>query len=167
VEASFVSLRLALPKARRQDRISEVKLPRRLIEKIVKHVNRKSWWHVPPQDPEAYSKRGKFYAASFAEAEFYGRPNDHPEKVHVEMPLVGDERTISKVLGLPTQHDNMTLGQIATHDAIWRRAAVKKGFDSILLMGPKSFVKFKATGKLPRSLELNILRATNNDDCML
>jgi hypothetical protein len=61
----------------------------------------------------------------------------------------------------------MTLEQIATHDAVWRNVALKKGFDSILLMAPKCFAKFKATGKLPRSLELNILRVTKNDEGML
>jgi hypothetical protein len=49
-------------------------IPNSVINRIVAHVNRKAWWHVPPQDPMAYSKRGKFFASSFAEAEFYGRP---------------------------------------------------------------------------------------------
>lgn len=40
-------------------------------EKLIAHVNRKDWWHVPPRDPSAYSKRGKFFASSFREAEFW------------------------------------------------------------------------------------------------
>jgi len=144
-----------------------MKKSERFFEKLIMHVNGKDWWHVPPPDPNAYSKRGKFLSSSFAEAEFWGRPLDEPEKVTIEKPLVGDERTISKALGVPPQHDDMTLEQIATHDAVWRNVALKKGFDSILLMAPKCFAKFKATGKLPRSLELNILRVTKNDEGML
>jgi hypothetical protein len=128
-----------------------------LYKKLITHVNRKSWWHVPPVDPDAYRKRGKFLASSFEAAEFYGRPLDEPQKVSVAKPLVGDERTISNVVGIPAQHDGMTIRQIAAHDALWRNAALKKGFDSILLMAPKRYGEFKASGKIPRSLELNIL----------
>jgi hypothetical protein len=141
----------------------EMRLPGHRIEKVVKHVNRKKWWHVPPTDPNAYSKRGKFLASSFAEAEFWGRPLDEPEKVAIARPLVGDERTISKALGVPPQHDDMTLQQIAKHDALWRNSALERGFDSILLMTPKCFADFRATGKLPRSLELNILRVSTDE----
>ena len=131
---------------------------RRACEKLVAHVNRKNWWHVPPVDRNAYIKRGKFLASSFEAAEFYGRPLDDPQKVTIAKPLVGDERRIPKVLRIPPQYDGMTLKQIAAHDALWRNAAVKKGFDAILLMAPKCFSEFKSTGKIPRSLELNILR---------
>jgi hypothetical protein len=40
-----------------------------LRERLIAHVNRKQWWHVPPVDPNAYKKRGKFLASSFVEAE--------------------------------------------------------------------------------------------------
>lgn len=135
-------------------------LPRQLVEKAIKHINRKSWWHVPPVDPAAYSKRGKFFASSFAEAEYWGRPLDQPQKVFIAKPLVGDELTIARVLRIPPQREGMTLSQIAAHDVRWRNAALKKGFDAILLMSPTCFAKFKASGKLPRSLELNVLQAT-------
>jgi hypothetical protein len=128
-----------------------------LYDKLVAHVNRKSWWHVPPADPEAYNKRGKFFASTFAEAEFYGRPLDEPHKVDVSNPLVGDEKAIAKVLKIPPQYDGMTLKQIAAHDAKWRNAALKKGHDAILLMSPKCYKEWKAMGKIPRSLELNVL----------
>jgi len=128
-----------------------------LLQRLIAHVNRKQWWHVPPQDPNAYSKRGKFYSATYREAEFYGRPDDNPEKVRVERPLIGDEKAISRVLGIPPQHDGMTLEEIAEHDARWRNAALAKGYDSIVLIVPKAFAEFKASGKLPRSVELNIL----------
>jgi hypothetical protein len=128
-----------------------------LYDRLVAHVNRKSWWHVPPVDPEAYKRRGKFYSVSFAAAEFWGRPLDEPEKVKIAKPLVGDEKRIARVLGIPQQHEGMTLEQIAAHDARWRNAALKKGYDAILLMSPKCFAEWKTTGKMPRSLELNIL----------
>jgi hypothetical protein len=126
-------------------------------QRLISHVNRKQWWHVPPVDPDAYKKRGKFLASSFAEAEFWGRPLDEPQKVTIGRPLVGDEKTISKVLGVPPQHEGMTLEEIAEHDSRWRNTALAKGFDAIVLMAPKAFAKFRANGELPRSLELNIL----------
>jgi hypothetical protein len=134
-------------------------MEREFNRRLVAHVNRKNWWHVPPKDPNAYRKRGKFLASSFAEAEFWGRPLDNPEKVNVERPLVGDERKIARVLRVPTLRGNITLARIASRDARWRNAALAKGYDSIVLMAPKAFAEFKAGGKLPRSIELNILRA--------
>jgi hypothetical protein len=128
-----------------------------LYNRLVSHVNRKNWWHVPPVDSDAYKKRGKFLASRFEAAEFYGRPRDEPQKVRIERPLVGDEKRIARVLGIPPQYDGMTLKQIAAHDAKWRNAALKKGFDAILLMAPKCYAEWKAVGKIPRSLELNIL----------
>jgi hypothetical protein len=126
-------------------------------DKLVAHVNRKQWWHVLPVDADAYKKRGKFYSVSFAAAEFWGRPLDEPEKVTVSKPLVGDEKRIAHVLRIQPQHDGMTLEQIEAHDARWRNAALKKGFDAIVLMAPKCFSEWKANGKIPRSLELNVL----------
>jgi hypothetical protein len=128
-----------------------------LYDKLVSHVNRKNWWHVPPVGPDAYKKRGKFFSVSFAAAEFWGRPLDEPERVTISKPLVGDEKRIAKVLGISPQHDGMTLEQIAKHDALWRNAALKNGFDAIVLMSLMCFAKWKVTGKIPRSLELNIL----------
>lgn len=138
--------------------MNPMKRERPVSQRLIAYLKRKQWWHVPPQDPNAYSKRGKFYSATYREAEFYGRPNDSPEKVTVERPLIGDEKTISKVLGIPPQRDAMTLEEIAERDARWRNAALAKGYDSIVLIVPKAFAEFKASGKLPRSIELNILK---------
>ena len=132
------------------------------LKKLIAHVNCKQWWHVPPVDPDAYKKRGKFFSVSFAAAEFWGRPLDEPERVTISKPLVGDEKGIAKVLGIPPQHDGMSLDQIAAHDARWRNAALKKGFDAIVLMSPKCFAEWKAAGKIPRSLELNILEVSES-----
>lgn len=131
--------------------------PKSLTERIIAYVNRKAWWHVPPQDPMAYSKRGKFFASSFSEAEFYGRPLDDPLRVAIANPLVGDELAIAKALGIPPQHAGMSLEEIAAHDVLWRNAALAKGFDSIVLMTPKALTRLTTEGRLPRSLELNLL----------
>lgn len=136
---------------------SRTKIPGPAVYRIIAYVNRKKWWHVPPQDPTAYNKRGKFFAASFAEAEFYGRPSDVPVRVMVSRPLVGDESAIARTLSIPPQHEGMSLEEIADHDARWRNAALAKGFDSIVLMSPTAFTKFKTDGKPPRSLELNVV----------
>jgi hypothetical protein len=132
-------------------------MKKEFYQKLVAHVNRKKWWHVPPVDLAAYEKRGKFLASSFAEAEFYGRPLDEPQKVTVANPLVGDEQTIAKALGILPQSEGMTLAEIAARDLRWRNAAIEKGYDSILLMSPKSYIEWKTNGRLPRSLELNVL----------
>jgi hypothetical protein len=133
-----------------------------VYDRLVAHVNRKQWWHVPPADPDAYKKRGKFFSVSFAAAEFWGRPLDEPERVTISKPVIGDEKRIAKILGVPPQREGMSLEQIAAHDARWRNAALKKGFDAIVLMAPKCFVEWKKTGKIPRSIELNILNVTES-----
>jgi hypothetical protein len=86
-----------------------------------------------------------------------GRPLDEPQRVVIAKPLVGDEQVIAKVLGIPPQHASMSLEEIADHDVLWRNAALAKGFDSIVLKTPKAFARLTTDGKLPRSLELNLL----------
>jgi hypothetical protein len=127
--------------------MSKSSIPNSVINRIIAHVNRKAWWHVPPQDPMAYSKRGKFFASSFSEAEFYGRPLDAPQRVLIAKPLIGDEQAIAKILGIPPQHAGMNLEEIAAHDVLWRNAALAKGFDSIVLMTPKAFAHLTSDGK--------------------
>jgi hypothetical protein len=130
-----------------------------LYQRIVCHINRKGWWHVLPIDPEAYKKRGKFLASSFAEAGFWGRPLEEPQRVGVVAPLVGDEATIErKLFGRRVSTENLTMEQRFRLDARMKRKALAKGYDSILLISPTKFVRFNRTGKIPRSLELNILR---------
>jgi hypothetical protein len=129
-----------------------------MYERIVAHVNRKLWWHVPALDPNAYCSRGKFLASSFGEAEFWGRPLNDPQKVTVKALLVGDEATIEKKLfGRRVSTEELTIDQRFKLDARMKRAALAKGYDSILLMARRTFCTFISTGKIPRSLELNIL----------
>jgi len=127
-------------------------------ERLIAFVNRKAWWHVPPRDPNAYRKRGKFLASSFREAEFWGRPLDEPQKVAVAQPLVGDEGTIERRLfGKRVSDESISMDDRWRLDARMKRAASARGYDSILLMSPQGFRRFKSTSKVPRSLEVNIL----------
>lgn len=133
------------------------------LAKLVLHVNRKKWWHVPSRYPRAYSQRGKFLASSFREAEFWGRPLDEPQKVVVRKPLVGDELSIEKALFSKRVSDQqITMNQRWALDAKIRKVALREGFDSVVLMTAKGFAKFKATGEIPRSMELNVLRASSS-----
>jgi hypothetical protein len=128
------------------------------IQALIAHINRKGWWHVKPADAGAYEKRGKFLASSFQEAEFYGRPGDQPEKVLITSPLVGDNDTIErKLIGRIESYPEITVRKRFALDAKLRRAALRKGYDSIVLMSKPGFQKFKSEGKIPRSIELNIV----------
>jgi hypothetical protein len=132
-----------------------------LVAKIVRHINRKYWWHVPPQDPEAYLKRGKFLASSFAEAEFWGRPADEPQKVTVAHPLIGDEGRIEKELfGRRISREHISVKKRWEIDAKMKRAALAKGYDSIVLITPKAFSTLNKSRRLPRSIELNVLNVS-------
>lgn len=132
------------------------------LAKLVAHINRKNWWHCTPRDPLAYRKRGKFLASTYDEAEFWGRPLDDPQKVAIRNPLVGDEDAIQlvlfgKIAALPEEDDPHVLEWRFDLDAKMRDAALEKGYDAIVLFAPRGFATFMATGKIPRSIELNIL----------
>jgi len=132
------------------------------IEKLIARINRKDWWHVPPSDPRAYEKRGMFLASTFREAEFWGRPLDTPIRVKVANPIIGDESTIeAKLLGGPCEHpayDSPKLMQWRWNlDAKLKKAALAKGYDSIVILSPSGYAKFTAEGRIPLSIELNLL----------
>jgi hypothetical protein len=136
------------------------------IQKLVSHINKKDWWHVPPLDTHAYQKRGKFLASSFSEAEFYGRPLDEPQRVKIANPLIGDEQTIwrslfGKVMSVPEPEDRTYLKERLALDARMKRAALDAGYDSIVLLHSRTFAAFKKHGKIPRSIELNVLAPSN------
>ena len=127
-------------------------------EKLIRHINRKAWWHVPPIDPRAYQKRGKFLASSFREAEFYGRPRDVPERVAISAPLVGDDQFIETMLiGRVESSPLMSVPKRLALDGKLCRAARNKGFDSIVLLTTKSFSALREGGAVPRSIELNVV----------
>jgi hypothetical protein len=139
------------------------RIKKEFVQRIISHINKKAWWHVPPLDPLAYSKRGKFFSSSFRDAEFYGRPRDDPEHVTISNPLLGDEAAIEvELFGKPIKHPEAgspgsTEFQLEL-DARMKRVALSKGYDSIVLMTPKEFFAYKGQGKMPRSIELNILK---------
>jgi hypothetical protein len=129
-----------------------------LVDRIVRHVNRKEWWHVPPQDPQAYLKRGVFFSPSFAEAEFWGRPLDDPQKIKISCPLIGDEQTIEKRLfGRRVSNEEISVKKRWLLDARMKKAALARSYDSIVLMTPNAFSAFQKKGKVPRSIEMNLL----------
>ena len=138
------------------------RIKKEFVQKLVSHINRKDWWHVPPLDPAAYQKRGKFLASSFGDAEFYGRPLDEPQRVRIANPLVGDEETVwrclfGKVISVPEPEEPEFVKERLAIDARMKRAAVAKEYDSIVIMHPTTFAAFKKTGKIPVSIELNVL----------
>jgi hypothetical protein len=126
--------------------------------KLLTRINRKPWWHVPPMDAAAYSKRGKFLASTYKEAEFYGRPNDKPERVLISSPLVGTNQTIERRLfGKTISFENFPVQKRFALDARMKREALRRGYDSIVLMSERGFKRFRATGKIPLTIELNVL----------
>jgi hypothetical protein len=131
---------------------------KQFYEKLVVYVNRRGWWHVSPRDPNAYKKRGKFLASSYREAEFWGRPSNQTQHVCIARPLIGDEATIErKLFGRRVSDENIEMEDRFKLDAKIKKAALAKGYDSIVLMAPKAFAKLKKGGKMPRSIELNVL----------
>jgi len=132
------------------------------IKRLIAYINRKDWWHVPPRDARSYDKRGKFLAWSFRQAEHYGRPLDQAEKVLIQFPLIGDEPTIERTLFGRELKKNWPDDSMMEHrlalDGKMKRAALRKGYDSIVLMSRPGFAAFRTRGKIPRSIELNILR---------
>jgi hypothetical protein len=132
-------------------------MKKEFYRKLIAHVNRKHWWHVPPRDTAAYRKRGKFLASSFSEAEFWGRPLDQPQRVSIVRPLVGDEQTIEETLfGQRLSRDDISLDERWRFDARIKKAALAHGYDSVLLMTPKAFIELKTKGRVPRHMELNV-----------
>jgi hypothetical protein len=128
---------------------------------LIARINRRHWWHVPPGDPRAYVKRGKFYSSTFQESLFWGRPLNTPERVQVRNPLIGDEPEVWRVLfgkqmKCPGLNSPDLLRWRWRVDGRMKRAALKKGYDAIAIMGTPAFKKFK-TGRLPSSIELNVL----------
>ena len=136
-----------------------------LESKAAAAIGKREWWHVPPEDKSAYTKRGKFYSSSFEEAEFYGiRSDAKPECVEVDRPLVGDELHIEKTLlgrhasaDLPDPGDKDFYKARTDLDHELATEARRAGYDAIALLTPKGFAAFQKTGRLPKSVELNTL----------
>ena len=137
-------------------------------EILITKINNSYWWHVPPCDSDAYKKRGKFFASTFAQAEFYGRPNEESERVSVENPLYGfSEMEILEKLFTSEQIVRFDLNdiedgtspnwykkRIALDRKMYLRAK-KLGYDAIVLMTPQGRKDLRRNRK-PRSIELNL-----------
>jgi hypothetical protein len=142
------------------------------IEKLIARINRKDWWHVPPSDPKAYQKRGMFLASTFREAEFWGRSLNKPIRVKVLNPIIGDEKTIHTELRVvpPEYPGDESLKLLEWRwklDARLKKAAVAKRYDAIVLLSPAGYAKFVAEGRLPISIELNLLSGPPGDKLRL
>jgi hypothetical protein len=115
--------------------------------------------------PACIQKRGKFLASSFRDAEFWGRPLDEPEQVCINRPLIGDEATIEKTLfGKLMSREDIKINERFELDAKIKKVAMAKGYDSIVLMTSKAYTDCKKNGKMPRSLELNVLAVAVSED---
>lgn len=140
-----------------------MKINKTLIEKI----NQSEWWHVAPQDPNAYKKRGKFLSSTYRQAEFYGRPNDIPEKVSIANPVYGtSEIEILKKL-FPGRYKKLFTHVLDDERKDWyqRRVGLDAkmchrakylGYDSIVLLGALGR-RYLRRNRKPPSIELNLL----------
>ena len=136
-----------------------------LKDVLIQKINAGCWWHVTPQDPDAYKKRGKFLASTYLRAEFYGRPNLEPERVEIKNPVFGfSEKEILKQLFGSTGSNLFEAINNATKDVYRKRIALdakmhKKakllGYDSIVLMTPRGRTALQK-GRKPNSIELNL-----------
>lgn len=127
-------------------------------QELVNYINRKYWWHVTPVDRLGYQKRGKFFSSTYTRAEFYGRPNDEPERVSIKKPLVGDANTVEiRLLGKVKGFDGMSIQRRLALDARMKRIALRKGYDSIIVFAETGLKRFRKEGKIPRNIELNVV----------
>lgn len=145
----------------------EIKTVGEIKEILVDKINRSEWWHVLPQDPDAYNKRRKFLASTYQQTEFYGRPCDTPERVFISNPVYGfSEKEILDQL-FTGNNNSYLLDKIVKNQDYWyqKRIALdakmfKKGkslgYDAIVLMGRTGRKKLERNRK-PRSIELNLL----------
>ena len=151
-------------------------------EVLISKINKSEWWHVSPADPDAYSKRGKFLASTYQQAEFYGRPNDIPEKVCITNPVYGYSEEEIFLQLFPVEHNNRFLKELtnmeseAFHpsakddykhegnwyqkrirlDAVMFKKAKSLGHDAIVLLTRTGRKELERNRK-PRSIELNLL----------
>lgn len=133
---------------------------------LINKINSSEWWHVPPVDPCAYAKRGKFLASTYQQAHFYGRPNDTPERVKIYNPIYGfSEKEILKKL-FPSMR-NALLSEVLENGRDWYQRRIKLdarmfkkakllGYDAIVLMTPDGRKEIEKNRK-PRSIELNLV----------
>lgn len=137
---------------------------------LIEIINRSNWWHVPPSNSNAYQERGKFLASTYAQAEFYGRPNMESEKVNIKNPVFGfseaeilgqlfDKEELATLLTLCAElakADSSIYEKRITLDAKMYSRAKQLGYDAIVLMTEAGKIALRKSRK-PSSIELNIL----------
>ncbi len=134
---------------------------------LINKINRSLWWHVIPKDSAAYKKRGKFFASTYKQAEFYGKPNDVPEKIEVLNPICGiSEINILKIL-FPTNYKKLHASVIDDSkdwynrrirlDSEMYQKAKNMGYDAIVLFGSNSN-RCLMKNRKPHSMELNLCK---------
>lgn len=139
----------------------------KLKEVLINKMNQSLWWHVAPGDLSAYKKRGKFFASTYIQAEFYGRPNDIPEKVKISNPIYGtSEINILKIL-FPMDYKKIYTSILSDPkdwydrriklDAKMYQKAKSMGYDAIALLGSNG-EKYLMKNKKPYSIELNLCK---------
>ncbi|MBX7243525.1 MAG: hypothetical protein K1X92_17430 [Bacteroidia bacterium] len=127
-------------------------------DKLISYINKKDWWRTSLPSLEDINARGLFFASSFKEAEFYGRPLDTSFKVIITSPLVGDNDFIElSLFGEILSENLISTVERFELDKKMKEAALSLGYDSIVLMSKKGYLKYTETFKVPRNLELNIL----------
>jgi len=148
------------------ERVEYVCMKTNIKQILTNKINSSEWWHVTPMDPDAYSKRGKFLASTYKRAEFYGRPNDIPEKVDVRNPVYGfSEKEILEKL-FPDKSSQTLINNILKSeswyekrielDAKMIRKAEALGYDAIVLICSNGKKALQKRSK-PRSIELNLV----------
>lgn len=134
---------------------------------LIKKINKSVWWHVAPDDITAYEKRGKFYASTYKQAEFYGRPNDIPDRVKITNPICGiSELDILKLL-FPIDYIKLYTSVINDRkdwykkrislDSKMYKKAKSMGYDAIVLLGCNAN-KYLMRNRKPHSIELNLCK---------
>jgi len=126
--------------------------------KWIEYINGKCWWHVTPEAaPACYEERGRFYEATFRDSEFYGRPNDIPDRVTVSNPLIGDDDETHMILFGHGPAESRDYQDLCRREALRKQRAVAMGFDSIVVPYRASLRRFLETGRFPRKIELCLL----------
>src|SRR3989344_395935 len=134
---------------------------------LIQKINQSFWWHVPPRDPGAYKKRGKFLASTYLQAEFYGKPNDELERVKINNPvfvfsekeilnkLFGAEKAKNLLSAVLCEEENWYQKRIDLDQKIHKRAKELR-YDAIVLLTNNGKKELKKQRK-PSSIELNLV----------
>jgi hypothetical protein len=132
--------------------------------KLVGAINRHEWFHVRPYAaPGCYTERGRFYAATYCKAAEYGKPFLYPDRVFVANPLIGEDADTDFALFGHHLKSRGTYRGLCRNEATRKRAALRQGFDSILLLPPGGIVRFVKTGRIPAKAELCLVDLTRSE----